>query len=97
MKLYIDDERPAPEGWEIVRNQKELINWCLKNGCPDEVSFDHDMGLLKWDGYDCAVWMRNNEFLPSVCYVHSGNPVGAMRIMNFLKDIGLSPVRKMPW
>jgi hypothetical protein len=44
-KLYLDDIRtPQTEGWIIVRNYEDFVAWIRLNGCPDEVSFDHDLG-----------------------------------------------------
>lgn len=44
-KLYLDDIRtPKTEGWDIVRNYEDFVTWITKNGLPDEVSFDHDLG-----------------------------------------------------
>lgn len=49
--LYLDDQRTPknnpPEGyepWNIVRNYDEFKDWIDKNGMPDYVSFDHDLG-----------------------------------------------------
>lgn len=45
-KLFLDDD-PARDwmaiGWHIVRSYDEFVSWILKNGLPDEISFDHDL------------------------------------------------------
>jgi hypothetical protein len=44
-KLYLDDIRnPKTDGWTIVRNYEDFINYIEVNGIPDEISFDHDLG-----------------------------------------------------
>lgn len=44
IKLYLDDIRtPKSDGWIILRNYQEFVDWITKNGIPDEVSFDHDL------------------------------------------------------
>jgi hypothetical protein len=44
-KLYLDDIRnPKSEGWTIVRNFEDFVDYINKNGLPDEISFDHDLG-----------------------------------------------------
>jgi hypothetical protein len=44
-KLYLDDVRvPKTEGWTIVRNYDDFVEYITKNGLPDEISFDHDLG-----------------------------------------------------
>jgi hypothetical protein len=43
-KLYLDDIRtPKTEGWDIVRNYEDFVNYIEQNGVPEEVSFDHDL------------------------------------------------------
>lgn len=49
--LYLDDQRTPKnnppdkyEPWNIVRNYDEFKDWIDKNGMPDYVSFDHDLG-----------------------------------------------------
>jgi len=44
--LFIDDERMPPEGgnWVIVRTSAAAISWIEKNGIPEHISFDHDLG-----------------------------------------------------
>ena len=32
------------DNWEIVRGYSEFVSWIEKNGLPDTVSFDHDLG-----------------------------------------------------
>lgn len=44
-KLYLDDIRKAPdESWIVVRSYEQFCEWLEKNGLPDTVSFDHDLG-----------------------------------------------------
>lgn len=48
MRLFVDDERPAPEGWELVTDFREAvrrIDQCRVAGEPFEgLSLDHDLG-----------------------------------------------------
>lgn len=45
-KLYLDDIRiPKTDGWVVVRSYQEFVDWITKNGIPDEISFDHDLGM----------------------------------------------------
>jgi len=43
MKLYIDDERTVPEGWELARTFHEAI-YKIENQEYSEISLDHDLG-----------------------------------------------------
>ena len=55
--LYLDDTRtattPLPNShpWEVVRNYSEYVSWIDKNGLPDFISFDHDLGKEHMDDY----------------------------------------------
>jgi hypothetical protein len=48
-KLFLDDVRPAPEGWELVKSYGEFVDWVTANGVPDVVSFDHDLAPEHYD------------------------------------------------
>ena len=54
MKLYIDDERPAPEGWTKASSYDmgyAYIVMCANE--ITEISFDHDLGdCFDRSGYD---------------------------------------------
>lgn len=59
--------------WETVKNYTQFINWIIKNGLPELISFDHDLADVKplenstliiasdWTkektGMDCAKWL----------------------------------------
>ena len=55
-RLYLDDLRPIPEGFDGVRSFEEFVGYVTANGLPDYISFDHDLGEEK-SGYDCAKWL----------------------------------------
>ena len=90
-RLYIDDIRyPKTKGWVIVRTSADAIQYLKNTGCPDFISFDHDLG-----GDDTAMkvvkWMVENDlnnpgFIPLdfKFNVHSANPVGAVNIEGYL-------------
>ena len=78
MKLYLDDEREAPEGWVRVRWPEEAIE-LLKTGHVTEVSLDHDLGDDEHgSGYDVVLWIEEavarGGFVPPRIEVHSANP-----------------------
>ncbi len=43
MKVYLDDERPVPNGWMLVPWPEEAIG-LLITGQVTEISLDHDLG-----------------------------------------------------
>lgn len=42
MKLWLDDERPAPDGWQWVKTADEAI-YALRDNLITHMSFDHDL------------------------------------------------------
>lgn len=84
------------EEWVIVRDYLEFVDWIKKNGLPELISFDHDLGEAdEHTGMDCAWWLvnyclDNNCALPKWA-VHSANPAGYDNIkgllINFEKHI----------
>ncbi len=93
-KLYLDDIRnPKSKGWTVVRTYEEFVEYIDKNGLPDEISFDHDLGENVTEiksGYDCAKWLCNycwTNGIPIPSWnVHSANPVGRDNIIGILKS-----------
>ena len=89
MNLYLDDIRQTPENFERVYDYDEFVNFINKNGVPEFISFDHDLGEGK-TGFDCA------KFLVEFCLdngvsdinfqVHSQNPVGKENIEKLLDN-----------
>ncbi len=86
MKLWIDDIRPAPEGWTWEKTSHDAIRRFLivdPNDRVTEVSFDHDLG-----GDDTV--MPVVKIIETMAYaktmgrivwhVHSANPVGRANI-----------------
>lgn len=91
-RLFIDDLRdPVDPAWTIARSSAEAIALLLERGCPDEISFDHDLG---GDDTAMAVARRlidldldaNGVFIPPTFRfgVHSANPVGAANLRALL-------------
>lgn len=84
IRLWLDDERPAPEGWTHVRTAGEAIE-VIATGGVVEVSFDHDLGVAEaGTGYELAVWIEERAATGEIAElnwaVHSANPVGRARI-----------------
>jgi hypothetical protein len=86
MKLYLDDIRVTPQGYDLrAYTAAEAIDM-LKTGTVTFISFDHDLGPERaGTGYDVAKWIEeqvhtNPDFTMPSWDVHSGNPVGARNI-----------------
>jgi hypothetical protein len=95
MKLFLDDKRePKNVGlydhdWIVVRSYAEAIEFVTTFGFPDEISFDHDLGMGE-TGLDFAHFLidldLDNGLMPAnfVYNVHSANPVGRENIAGLL-------------
>ncbi len=93
MKLWLDDIRPAPNGWFWSPNAEDAMN--ILRAFREEIthmSFDHDLGdtsIPEKTGYTVALWMAEHEIWPTEeCTVHSANPVGARRIQGVIDRYG---------
>lgn len=86
-KLYVDDVRPCPEGWEVARSFHEAIVM-LEDNHYDEVSLDHDIasfyGNKEMTGYDVLQYLIMKKMdghpVPRLIHVHSANPVGVKKM-----------------
>lgn len=91
MRMYIDDIRiPEFEYDFIARTSAEAIEYIERNGCPDFISFDHDLGeddtAMKVVKYIVEKDLDNHLFIPqNFAYnVHSANPIGKANIEGYL-------------
>jgi hypothetical protein len=84
MKLWLDDLRPAPEGWQLATTAREAIQY-LEAGGIHELSLDHDLGEPLSEvgsGYQVALWLEEQAYfgnwsvVPKHLAIHSANPVG---------------------
>lgn len=77
MKVFLDDQREAPEGWVRAYWPDEVIALLEKGGVV-ELSLDHDLGDdERGTGYDVIVWIEEavalRGFVPPKITVHSAN------------------------
>lgn len=86
LKLWLDDVRPAPEGWLRARSVNEAIDLVRRHTGRgwESASLDHDLGDFADDGGDgwrFVLWMVENDRWPeNRPNVHSMNPVGVARM-----------------
>ena len=58
MKIYLDDERPTPDGWHGCRWPEEVIQLLNADGVT-QLSLDHDLGDdAHGTGYDVVPWIE---------------------------------------
>ena len=94
MKLWVDDVRPAPEGWErawSVEGAKQAIMEHEQYSHPYELlSLDHDAGDFACDGGD---YIRLLDWLEETgrnypIRIHSANPVGVQNMRAIIRKNG---------
>lgn len=73
-----------------VKSYDEFKNYILKNGLPDFVSFDRDLGNGPLNGEACALWLvkyckENGLQLPKY-YAHTANKNGKINIDNIMQQ-----------
>ncbi len=100
IKVYLDDERETPEGWERVFWPEEAIE-LLKKGIVEEISLDHDLGDDNHGtGYDVVIWIEEEvfttDFIPPIIKVHSANTPARIKMELGIQMINLrSKLNKM--
>lgn len=99
-RLFLDDirnidmvyDKTFTSEFDIVRTYDAFVDYIIKNGLPEFISFDNDLGLddhgelapdrlaaAKWLVYESNLDLRQLQFK-----VHSANPVAAEQIRGLL-------------
>ncbi len=101
-KLFLDDLRTVDmiydktmvDGFDVVRSYDAFVEYIERNGLPEFISFDNDLGLdgngkvaqdgyaaVKWLVYESGLDLRKLKFK-----VHSANPVASIQIQGLLDN-----------
>lgn len=82
MKLWLDDVRPAPDGWthaHSVNDAIKMVSAAKTNNNFKAASLDHDLGDFACDGGDASnfvKWMAETSSWPTeFIRIHTHNPV----------------------
>lgn len=94
MKIYLDDVRDTPDGWERFYTTEQLIMYLHDAGFGgiETISLDHDLGEGIATGYDFLVWLEERVYLGEVTslpkiLIHSDNSVGRENMKRCLESI----------
>jgi len=92
MRIWVDDERPMPEEFDIqVSSLTELQEQALwpRDVNVELISLDHDLGGSE-TGYDIASYIEREASVNQVeqfdWRIHSSNPVGRKRIRQAMEN-----------
>lgn len=99
MKLWIDDLRPAPEGYKWVKTVNEAKTHCCRSLNPnkelliEEFDLDHDAGDYEQDYIELLKWLEEKQYfegwkISSTFVIHSANPVGRMNMEAIINHNG---------
>lgn len=94
MKIFIDDERRMPEGYDILARTNQDAIRALKEIHRDGrmklelVSFDYDAhNYLSWTFMQTAEWMRDHDVWPEEIRIHTLNHwKGRPELIAFFKE-----------
>lgn len=87
MKLWVDDERPAPPGWVPARTLAVAMDY-LSYGLVDEMSLDHDLGGDETTRRIVLTLAEVPAMWPKVIHVHTANPVGREWLVGMIERYG---------
>lgn len=94
LKIWVDDVRPAPEGYiwlKSVNEAKRYISMIYSYGVTDiMLSVDHDAGDYAKDGGDYIEilnWLEEIGY-DGYIHIHSMNAVGKINMRNIIQKNG---------
>ncbi len=94
MKLWLDDKRPMPDGWDKhVKTYQDAVN-CIETGKVTHIGFDHDLGdetdLEIRNGYEVSKYIEDRAHdgcIPRIIWsIQSDNGPGRLRIEAAMKS-----------
>ena len=95
MRIWVDDIRPMPSGYDIhcqsVNDTIDIIQSLINRGETIElINTDHDAGDFRCDGGDYIKildWLEENNISIPI-RIHSGNIVGRQNMERIIKHNG---------
>lgn len=90
IKLWLDDERPAPSGWVRVYRAEDTVR-LLSRYPVEAVSLDHDLGEGLLEGYHVMEYLESEAYagrgVPKEIHIHTSNPPARHRMEAALEQI----------
>ncbi|WNQ14018.1 hypothetical protein MJA45_13665 [Paenibacillus aurantius] len=84
INVYLDDMRPCPKGFILVRTVEACIKLIsLKK--VNTLSLDHDLGFGRPSGYELVKYMVTHKIYAKKIIIHSANPFGRIRMFKLLE------------
>jgi hypothetical protein len=81
MRVWLDDTRPAPQGWVWARTVQEIL-WLLSQGHVTDLSLDYDLPQTDPDrcGLEVLIALWEAGAGHPTLHLHTANPVGAAKM-----------------
>ena len=105
LRIFVDDERPAPKGWHRCDTIREALRMISTQGV-EELSLDFDPGYVRcgmiippaesFYSIVTALWMARPEFLPKRVWFHSSNYYLVNLAYDELKGLRIELHKGMP-
>ena len=92
VKVYLDDERPVPNGWILVKTAQEAIDYLINNEV-EVISLDHDLGdeNIVGTGYDVVKWIEEQvyttDYKAPEIRIHTANSSARVKMELGVKSI----------
>lgn len=95
MKLFVDDNREAPEGWTLAKTITDACR-AIATFQFDEISLDHDIEGYEQENFTPVAYFigalyQIRHTIPKIT-LHTGNPVGAERMKQILGYAGIESI-----
>lgn len=95
MKIWVDDLRPAPDGYRWCKSVNEAKLYIVAANSIEVIDMDHDAGDYAYDGGDYIKlldWLeRTGRSYP--IHIHSMNPVGVENMRRIIQHNGWTEIR----
>lgn len=106
MKIWVDDERPAPDGYKCFTNTNSALRFIVPNITDIEIiDLDHDMGgNFGGDAINILEELerkshRSDDFKNAVDKIkfrlHSANPVGVLNMRAIINKNGWTEICRL--
>lgn len=85
LRLFVDDARDFPKGYECVRSYEDCLMYFRLFGDFDHVSLDYDLGG-EYTGLDILKWMKENGRHPAHINIHSNHEIGMREMKKYAEE-----------
>jgi hypothetical protein len=82
-KLFLDDKRPAPKGFLLVKSAEQCIK-SLEIEKIHLISLDYNLGRKKPTGYKVVKYMVRRKLFPEKIIIHSASRRGRLMMYQLL-------------